>query len=99
MHNIQCSCLLNAYTMLVCVVFLLVVYVYTAHWMFEGGGVGSLVHGAVLQGRRYEASLSVWADGLRLSLDDPYSDSCTLKIRRGKWIERGRIIETVSHYE
>jgi predicted dehydrogenase len=55
----------------------------TAHWSFEGGGVGSLVHGAVLQGRRYEARLEVWADGLRMTLDDPYTDGCTLKIRRG----------------
>lgn len=54
-----------------------------AHWSFEGGGVGSLVHGAVLQGRLYEARLELWADGLRMTLDDPYSDGCTLKIRRG----------------
>ena len=35
-----------------------------------------LVHGAVLKGQRYEASLSVWADGLRMCLDEPYSNSC-----------------------
>ena len=54
-----------------------------AHWSFERGGVGSLVHGAVLQGRHYEARLEVWADGLRMTLDDPYSNNCTLRIRRG----------------
>ena len=54
-----------------------------AQWSFDGGGIGSLVHGAVLKGQRYEASLSVWADGLRMCLDEPYSDSCTLKIREG----------------
>ena len=47
--------------------------------------MGSLVHGAVLQGRRYEARLEVWADGLRMTLDDPYTDGCTLKIRRGRF--------------
>ena len=56
---------------------------YAAHWSFEGGGVGSLVHGAVLQGRRYEARLEIWADGLRMTLEDPYTDGCTLTIRRG----------------
>jgi predicted dehydrogenase len=55
----------------------------TAHWCFEGGGLGSLVHGAVLQGRRYEARLEMWTDGLRMSLDDPYTDNCSLRIRRG----------------
>ena len=54
-----------------------------AQWSFESGGVGSLVHGAVLQGRCYEACLEVWADGLRMLLDDPYSDNCSLRIRRG----------------
>ena len=47
--------------------------------------MGSLVHGAVLQGRRYEARLEVWADGLRMTLDDPYTDGCTLKIRKGRF--------------
>jgi predicted dehydrogenase len=56
----------------------------TAQWSFESGGLGSLVHGAVLQGCRYEASLDVWADGLRMALEDPYSEKCTLRIRRGK---------------
>ena len=54
-----------------------------AQWSFDGGGIGSLVHGAVLKGQRYEASLSVWADGLRMCLDEPYSNSCTLKTRKG----------------
>ena len=56
---------------------------HSAQWSFKSGGLGSLVHGAVLQGRRYEASLDVWADGLRMALEDPYSEKCTLKIRRG----------------
>ena len=55
----------------------------SAQWSFENGCLGSLVHGAVLQGRRYEASLDVWADGLRMALEDPYSEKCTLRIRRG----------------
>ena len=56
---------------------------HSAQWSFESGGLASLVHGAVLQGRRYEASLDVWADGLRMALEDPYSEKCTLRIRRG----------------
>ena len=54
-----------------------------AHWVFESGGVGSLVHGATLQGRCYEASFDVWADGLRMSLEDPYTEKCTLRVRQG----------------
>ena len=54
-----------------------------AQWMFEAGGVGSLVHGATLQGNRYEANLDIWADGLRMSLEDPYTEQCILRIRKG----------------
>ena len=54
-----------------------------AQWMFEAGGVGSLMHGATLQGGRYEASLDIWADGLKMSLKDPYTEQCTLRIRKG----------------
>ena len=55
----------------------------SAQWSFDSGGLGSLVHGAVLQGRCYEANIVVWADGLRMALEDPYSDKCTLRVRRG----------------
>ena len=68
-----------------------------AHWSFESGGVGSLVHGAVLQGRNYEASLDVWADGLRLALDDPYSDNCTLRVRKGVWSLQHLHLQAFNH--
>ena len=55
----------------------------SAQWSFDSGGLGSLVHGAVLQGRCYEANIVVWADGLRMALEDPYSDKCTLRVRKG----------------
>lgn len=43
-----------------------------AQWRFINGAVGNLAHGILLHGRRYEAELEVWADGLRLVLADPY---------------------------
>ena len=42
-----------------------------------------MAHGATLQGSHYEASLDVWADGLRMALNDPYSEKCTLSIKIG----------------
>ena len=44
----------------------------TASWRFASGALGSLVHGALLHGRRYESTIEIWADGLRIVLDDPY---------------------------
>ena len=52
-----------------------------AVWRFASGGIGSLVHGALLHGGKYESELEVWADGLRLVLVDPYRD-CRLLVRR-----------------
>jgi predicted dehydrogenase len=52
-----------------------------AVWKYAGGAVGSLVHGTLLHGGRYESELEVWADGLRLILVDPYGD-CRLLVRR-----------------
>jgi len=51
-----------------------------AVWRFASGGVGSLVHGTLLHGGKYESELEVWADGLRLVLVDPYGD-CRLLVR------------------
>ena len=53
----------------------------TAVWKFSSGAVGSLVHGTLLHGRKYESELEIWADGLRLVLVDPYGD-CRLLVRR-----------------
>jgi len=53
----------------------------TAVWKYVDGAVGSLVHGTLLHGGKYESELEVWADGLRLVLVDPYGD-CRLLVRR-----------------
>ncbi len=58
----------------------------TAHWFYSSGGVGCLTHGVTLQGRKYEGDIDVWADGLRLSLEDPYFPGCKLRARIGEWI-------------
>lgn len=54
-----------------------------AHWQFEDGGIGCLNHGLTLWGKRYEASIDLWADGLRISLEEPYHPDCVLRVRRG----------------
>lgn len=52
-----------------------------AVWRFDNGAVGSLTHGVLLHGRKYESELEVWADGLRMVLEDPYG-ACRLHVRR-----------------
>ncbi|XP_065183205.1 uncharacterized protein LOC135814073 [Sycon ciliatum] len=54
-----------------------------AHWRFNSGAIGQLSHGAQLHGRKYEACLEAWADGLRISVDDPYTKACRLAYRQG----------------
>ena len=56
----------------------------TAHWRFESGGVGTLTHGVTLHGKKYETSIDVWGDGLRMALEDPYTPECKLRIRQGQ---------------
>lgn len=52
----------------------------TAVWRYRGGAIGSLTHGALLHGKKYECEVEVWADGLRLVLQEPYG-ACRLSIR------------------
>lgn len=52
-----------------------------ANWRFQGGAVGSLVHGVFLHGKNYYAELEIWGDGLRMELAEPY-DRCRLRVRR-----------------
>lgn len=52
----------------------------SAFWKFTSGAIGSLNHGALLHGVRYESEFEVWGDGLRLLLRDPY-DKCILEYR------------------
>ena len=54
-----------------------------AHWRFKEGGIGSLNHGLTLWGKKYEASIDLWADGLRMSLEEPYQPDCKLRVRCG----------------
>lgn len=45
----------------------------SATWKFQGSGaLGSLTHGLVLQGTKYDTTLEVYADGWQLRLVDPY---------------------------
>ena len=52
----------------------------TAVWRYHSGAVGSLTHAALLHRRKYECEVEVWADGLRLVLQDPYG-ACRLSVR------------------
>ena len=52
-----------------------------AVWRFDGGALGSLTHGTLLHGEKYETELEIWGDGLRIVLLDPY-DRCRVLIRR-----------------
>ena len=55
-----------------------------AIWKLANGGIGSLSHTVALQGKKYESAVEIWCDGLRLSLDDPYSPECSLRVKRGE---------------
>lgn len=52
-----------------------------AAWRFESGAIGSLTHGVLLHRKKYDSELEVWADGLRMVLEDPYG-ACRLHVRR-----------------
>lgn len=64
-----------------------------AHWQFECGALGQLSHGVMLHGRKYESQIEAWADGLRITITDPYTTDCCLRYRRGDTDD-----ETVEHY-
>jgi len=51
-----------------------------ANWHYTNGAIGSLTHGVLLHGNKYEAELEVWGDGYRLVLIDPYG-KCKLSVR------------------
>ena len=57
----------------------------TAHWLFCSGAVGNLTHAVSLHGPKYEAAIEVWADGLRMALEEPYFPECKLRVRIGKY--------------
>jgi hypothetical protein len=55
----------------------------SASWRFASGGVGTLTHAALLQGHAYDATISVWCDGLALELKQPYS-SCPVLLAKSE---------------
>ena len=54
-----------------------------AQWKFKTGTVGSLTHSVSIHGKKYITNIEIWADGLRMKLEDLYYPECRLKIRRG----------------
>jgi predicted dehydrogenase len=56
---------------------------HVANWYFKSGALGNLVHGAMLQGEAYDASLELMADGLRIAVVEPYSEKPTLRVLIG----------------
>ncbi len=56
----------------------------SAHWLFFSGAVGNLTHLVSLHGVTYETAIEVWADGLRMALEEPYFPKCKLRVRIGK---------------
>ena len=51
-------------------------------WQFTAGGIGTLTHTLLLHDLKYETSIDIWCDGLRISLTNVYFPECTLTIRR-----------------
>ncbi|KAE9272702.1 hypothetical protein PR003_g30124 [Phytophthora rubi] len=57
--------------------------VHVADWFFKSGALDDLVHDALLQGETYDASAKMMADGLRIGVVKPYSDTPTLNVLQG----------------
>eukprot|EP00117_Sycon_ciliatum_P007878 scpid12874/ scgid10819/ Uncharacterized protein UNK4.17 len=64
-----------------------------AHWRHSNGAIGQLSHGVALHHKRYEARIEVWADGLRVTVEDCYTPNCRLSFRQGD-----TDVETVETY-
>ena len=58
----------------------------SSNWHFSSGAIGSLTHGVTLHGEKYETAIDVWADGLRLALEEPYFPECKLRVKMGKYM-------------
>ena len=54
-----------------------------AVWKFKSGLLGSLVHGTLLHGTRYETEIEIWGDGLRVVFSDPYGNPRLIVRRPG----------------
>lgn len=51
-----------------------------AVWKFQSGALGTLNHATLLHGKKYEAEVEIWGDGLRIELVEPYG-ACRLRVR------------------
>jgi len=49
-------------------------------WKFQSGAIGTLTHGVLLHGNKYESEIEIWGDGYKIQLSDPYH-KCELKMR------------------
>ena len=58
-----------------------------SHWLFTSGAIGNLTHAVALHGPKYEAAIEVWADGLRMALEEPYFPECKLRVRAGVFVQ------------
>ena len=54
-----------------------------AQWKFTSGAVGSITHAVSIHGKKYIADVEVWADGLRMKLENLYTTDCKLTVRKG----------------
>jgi predicted dehydrogenase len=52
-------------------------------WRFANGGVGVLNHALLLHGTAYENAITIWADGLSIEWERPYSKSTVVRVRVG----------------
>jgi hypothetical protein len=52
----------------------------TAFWKFSSGAIGSLMHGVLLHGDKYENEIEILGDGYRICLIDPYG-KCKVQVR------------------
>ena len=67
----------------------------SAHWQFSSGAVGNLTHVISLHGVVYETAIEVWADGLRMALEEPYRPDCKLRVRKGKYCTIDRLTDFI----
>jgi len=52
-----------------------------SNWKTDRGVVVGMSHGIHLHGERYETYIDLWADGLTMTLSNPYDDVCHLRVR------------------
>jgi predicted dehydrogenase len=52
----------------------------SAMWKFKSGALGTLMHGTLMHGFKYDTELEIWGDGYQITLVDPY-DQCKLIVR------------------